>query len=212
MSIKKISLIVLPLAVVLGTTACGNIGASVEPQEQPSQAQEAEEDLSEEETDMGEESPGETDAKFGETMAWEDGLSVTVSHEDTVTLSEVGSAGTCVTGDTVEVFTIKVQNDTDEMFSPANIYGFEAVVTRGGEDVTADEVFDTAGYGHNYELTSFMDMPDLRPGRASSITSGYCTVDEGLLDDLILVGDFDDYESESYRDLVYFSNSGVGGF
>lgn len=211
MSIKKISLIALPLAVVLGTTACGAQGTTVEPNKDVAQSsnEAQEEDLEESYEDEG---PKENDATFGDTVTWDDGLSLTVTHKDSVSLSEVGAADTCETGDAVEVFTIKIENGTESIFSPMEVYGFEAIVTRGEEDVNAPEVFDSAGYGHDYELTSLMDMPDLRPSRSSTITSGYCTVDDGLVDDLILIGDFDDYESEIPRGLVYFSNSGVGGF
>ncbi|MGB3185625.1 MAG: hypothetical protein WBG36_17250 [Ornithinimicrobium sp.] len=87
-------------------------------------------------------------ASFGQTVAWDDGISLSISQPETYEPSEtaVGSEGF----DEAVRFTVTVMNDTDEDFSLLFVI---TEVTSGGGG--GEQIFD---YGEGLELF-FEDLP-----------------------------------------------------
>lgn len=173
------------------------------------------------ETDAGEGSPGApapveglsaADSPllaFGEAATFDDGLEVVADVIDTVQVSEVAST-ICAIGDPVAVVELTVVNGTDARINPWEDFlgSLEAeYVDSTGYAVTADGVFDTAGYGHDYELSGGQDFATLRPGQTGSDVYGFC-VEDMEPGTLYLSLDPTTFDEPGYKDLVEWTEDG----
>lgn len=146
---------------------------------------------------------------FGDSATFDDGLEVAADVIDTVKVSEVAST-ICAVGDPVAVVELTVVNGTDARINPWEDFlgSLEAeYVDSTGYAVTADGVFDTAGYGHDYELSGGQDFATLRPGQTGSDVYGFC-VEDMEPGSLYLSLDPTTYDEPGYKDLVEWTEDG----
>ncbi|MGB5952577.1 MAG: hypothetical protein WBG57_08715 [Ornithinimicrobium sp.] len=139
-----------------------------EPTQDPStQSQARTEEPTEAETELAEqfeEVGAQTDAaSFGDTVAWDDGISLSVSEPEPYepTESAAGNEGF----DEAVKFTVTVTNDTDEEVSLLFLF---ATVTSGGSE--GSQVFD---YGGGLEF-AFDDVP---PGEQTEVEQAHAVND-----------------------------------
>ena len=146
---------------------------------------------------------------FGEAATFDDGLEVSADVIDTVAVSEVAST-MCAVGDPLTVVELTVVNGTSARINPWEDFmgGLNAeYVDSTGYAVTADSVFDSPGYGHDYDLSGGQNFATLRPGQTGSDLYGFCTVD---MEDgsLYLSLDATTYDEPGYKDLVEWTEDG----
>jgi len=131
---------------------------------------------------------------FGETITYEDGLSITIGTPETATLSEWGSADSCDVGDPIEYFEVTLVNETDETYSPVLAAGISAITTDSENGEYASPVFDELPNGESSDDMTFVD--DLRPGMKASYTQAFCGTDLLVVADLS--EDFDGSRGELF--------------
>ena len=119
---------------------------------------------------------------FGETITYEDGLSITIGVPETATLSEWGSADSCDVGDPIEYFEVTLVNETDATYSPVMAAGISAITTDSENGEYASPVFDELPNGESSDDMTFVD--DLRPGMKASYTQAFCGTDLLVVADL----------------------------
>lgn len=194
---NRLTLTALATGAALALTACAPIAhtsAPAEPEETSSSAP-AEDEVAapaqEEPEDVG-----FTDESyaFGETVTYEDGLSITIGTPETATLSEWGSADSCDVGDPIEYFEVTIVNDTDETYSPVLAAGISAITTDSENGEYASPVFDELPNGESSDDMTFVD--DLRPGMKASYTQAFCGTDLLVVADLS--EDFDGSRGELF--------------
>lgn len=136
---------------------------------------------------------------FGDTVTYEDGLSITIGVPETATLSEWGSADSCDVGDPIEYFEVTLVNDTDETYSPVLAAGISAITTDSENGEYASPVFDELPNGESSDDMTFVN--DLRPGMKASYTQAFCGTD------LLVVADLsEDYDGA--RGELFFVGGG----
>ena len=136
---------------------------------------------------------------FGETITYEDGLSITIGAPETATLSEWGSADSCDVGDPIEYFEVTLVNDTDATYSPVLAAGISAITTDSENGEYASPVFDELPNGESSDDMTFVN--DLRPGMKASYTQAFCGTD------LLVVADLsEDYDGA--RGELFFVGGG----
>lgn len=136
---------------------------------------------------------------FGETITYEDGLSITIGVPETATLSEWGSADSCDVGDPIEYFEVTLVNETDATYSPVMAAGISAITTDSENGEYASPVFDELPNGESSDDMTFVN--DLRPGMKASYTQAFCGTD------LIVVADLsEDYDGA--RGELFFVGGG----
>lgn len=136
---------------------------------------------------------------FGETITYEDGLSITIGVPETATLSEWGSADSCDVGDPIEYFEVTLVNETDATYSPVMAAGISAITTDSENGEYASPVFDELPNGESSDDMTFVN--DLRPGMKASYTQAFCGTD------LIVVADLsEDYDGS--RGELFFVGGG----
>ena len=119
---------------------------------------------------------------FGETITYEDGLSITIGVPETATLSEWGSADSCDVGDPIEYFEVTLVNETDATYSPVMAAGISAITTDSENGEYASPVFDELPNGESSDDMTFVN--DLRPGMKASYTQAFCGTDLLVVADL----------------------------
>lgn len=212
MNRKTLALAALAASSALALSACGTDtyveelkSAAEDPAPVPEETPEA--DAEPAEATIGEqESPL---LAFGEAAVYDDGLEVTADVVATVAVSDVAST-TCEVGDPVTVVELTVVNGTDARINPWEDFlgSLEAeYVNSTGYAVTADGVFDTAGYGHDYELSGGQDFATLRPGQTGSDVYGFC-VEDMEPGSLYLSLDPTTFDEPGYKDLVEWTENG----
>lgn len=132
---------------------------------------------------------------FGETITYEDGLSITIGVPETATLSEWGSADSCDVGDPIEYFEVTLVNETDATYSPVMAAGISAITTDSENGEYASPVFDELPNGESSDDMTFVN--DLRPGMKASYTQAFCGTD------LIVVADLSEDYDGSRGELVF---------
>ena len=137
---------------------------------------------------------------FGETITYEDGLSITLSAPQTGTLSEWGAGGTCQAGDPIEYFDVTLVNDTGETYSPVMAAGISAITTDSENGEYADPVFDELPDGGESDDMSLLE--DLRPGMKASYTQAFCGTD------LLVIADLSEDYDGSRGELVFVNAEG----
>ena len=136
---------------------------------------------------------------FGETITYEDGLSITIGVPETATLSEWGSADSCDVGDPIEYFEVTLVNETDATYSPVMAAGISAITTDSENGEYASPVFDELPNGESSDDMTFVN--DLRPGMKASYTQAFCGTD------LLVVADLsEDYDGS--RGELFFVGGG----
>lgn len=136
---------------------------------------------------------------FGETITYEDGLSITIGVPETATLSEWGSADSCDVGDPIEYFEVTLVNETDATYSPVMAAGISAITTDSENGEYASPVFDELPNGESSDDMTFVN--DLRPGMKASYTQAFCGTD------LLVVADLsEDYDGA--RGELFFVGGG----
>ena len=136
---------------------------------------------------------------FGDTVTYEDGLSITIGAPETATLSEWGSADSCDVGDPIEYFEVTLVNETDATYSPVMAAGISAITTDSENGEYASPVFDELPNGESSDDMTFVN--DLRPGMKASYTQAFCGTD------LIVVADLsEDYDGS--RGELFFVGGG----
>ena len=132
---------------------------------------------------------------FGDTVTYEDGLSITIGVPETATLSEWGSADSCDVGDPIEYFEVTLVNETDATYSPVMAAGISAITTDSENGEYASPVFDELPNGESSDDMTFVN--DLRPGMKASYTQAFCGTD------LIVVADLSEDYDGSRGELVF---------
>lgn len=132
---------------------------------------------------------------FGETITYEDGLSITIGVPETATLSEWGSADSCDVGDPIEYFEVTLVNETGATYSPVMAAGISAITTDSENGEYASPVFDELPNGESSDDMTFVN--DLRPGMKASYTQAFCGTD------LIVVADLSEDYDGSRGELVF---------
>ena len=131
---------------------------------------------------------------FGETITYEDGLSITIGVPETATLSEWGSADSCDVGDPIEYFEVTLVNETGATYSPVMAAGISAITTDSENGEYASPVFDELPNGESSDDMTFVN--DLRPGMKASYTQAFCGTDLLVVADLS--EDFDGSRGELF--------------
>lgn len=132
---------------------------------------------------------------FGDTVTYEDGLSITIGTPETATLSEWGSADSCDVGDPIEYFEVTLVNETDATYSPVMAAGISAITTDSENGEYASPVFDELPNGESSDDMTFVN--DLRPGMKASYTQAFCGTD------LLVIADLSEDYDGSRGELVF---------
>lgn len=200
---NRIALTVLT-ASALALTACGPIAHTSAPAEAEAPSTSSTPLPEDEVAAPAQDAPKEigfTDESyaFGETITYEDGLSITIGTPETATLSEWGSADSCDVGDPIEYFEVTLVNETDATYSPVMAAGISAITTDSENGEYASPVFDELPNGESADDMTFVN--DLRPGMKASYTQAFCGTD------LIVIADLsEDYDGS--RGELFFVGGG----
>ena len=198
---NRLALTVLA-ASALALTACAPIAhtsAPAEPKETSSSAPAEDEVAAPAQTEPKEVGFTDESYAFGDTVTYEDGLSITIGAPETATLSEWGSADSCDVGDPIEYFEVTLVNETDATYSPVMAAGISAITTDSENGEYASPVFDELPNGESSDDMTFVD--DLRPGMKASYTQAFCGTD------LLVVADLsEDYDGA--RGELFFVGGG----
>lgn len=196
---NRIALTVLT-ASALALTACGPIAHTSAPAEAEAPSTSSTPLPEDEVAAPAQEEPKEigfTDESyaFGETITYEDGLSITLSAPQTATLSEWGAGGNCQAGDPIEYFEVTLVNETDATYSPVMAAGISAITTDSENGEYADPVFDELPNGESSDDMTLLE--DLRPGMKASYTQAFCGTD------LLVIADLSEDYDGSRGELVF---------
>ena len=196
---NRLALTVLA-ASALALTACGPIAHTSAPAEAEAPSTSSTPLPEDEVAAPAQEEPKEvgfTDESyaFGDTVTYEDGLSITIGVPETATLSEWGSADSCDVGDPIEYFEVTLVNETDATFSPAMTAGVTAITTDSENGEYASPVFDELPNGESSDDMTFVN--DLRPGMKASYTQAFCGTD------LLVIADLSEDYDGSRGELVF---------
>ena len=198
---NRLALTVLA-ASALALTACAPIAhtsAPAEPKETSSSAPAEDEVAAPAQTEPKEVGFTDESYAFGDTVTYEDGLSITIGAPETATLSEWGSADSCDVGDPIEYFEVTLVNETDATYSPVMAAGISAITTDSENGEYASPVFDELPNGESSDDMTFVN--DLRPGMKASYTQAFCGTD------LLVVADLsEDYDGA--RGELFFVGGG----
>ena len=145
----------------------------------------------------------DSDAHYGDTVTFDDGLKLTVDHEEDTQMDEYWSTDGCSTGDTVQIFRFTIENGSDAPYSPYEYAEVSGTYTDSeGYTSPADSVFGDYG---NETLDALMSMPAVRPGQKATALIGFCAADSVDVVELYVDLSAYDYESTTYREPVTYT-------
>ena len=185
----KIAALIAPLALFLAACSTNDNGTITQPESETVAVEQSGNETEVVEEETVEVEPAKTNPEFGDTYTWPDGLSVTVSAPEEITLSNEYAAEVYdLEVGPVVGFTITLHNGTDEDFESMNI---NAQMTSGSKQ--AEPVFEV-------EQGISMPTSTVLPGNDLTWKVGYVVSDPEKLQ--LTLSDMGDYN----RDKVHFVN------